>query len=33
MGLNDMNGRIQDAITGRFLSADPAGVSAGVTQS
>jgi RHS repeat-associated protein len=23
MGLNDMNGRIQDAITGRFLSADP----------
>lgn len=23
MGLNDMNGRIQDAITGRFLSPDP----------
>jgi RHS repeat-associated protein len=23
MGLNDMNGRIQDAVTGRFLSADP----------
>ncbi len=23
MGLNHMNGRVQDAITGRFLSADP----------
>jgi RHS repeat-associated protein len=23
MGLNDMNGRIQDAVTGRFLSPDP----------
>jgi RHS repeat-associated protein len=23
MGLNDMNGRIQDVMTGRFLSADP----------
>jgi len=23
MGLNDMNGRLQDAVTGRFLSADP----------
>jgi len=23
MGLNDMNGRVQDAVTGRFLSADP----------
>jgi RHS repeat-associated protein len=23
MGLNDMHGRIQDAVTGRFLSADP----------
>ncbi|HVX91249.1 MAG TPA: RHS repeat-associated core domain-containing protein, partial [Candidatus Paceibacterota bacterium] len=23
LGLNDMNGRIQDAVTGRFLSPDP----------
>jgi RHS repeat-associated protein len=23
MGLNDLNSRIQDAVTGRFLSADP----------
>jgi len=23
MGLNDLNGRVEDAITGRFLSADP----------
>ncbi len=23
MGLNDMNGRVEDAVTGRFLSADP----------
>jgi RHS repeat-associated protein len=33
MGLNHMNGRVQDAITGRFLSADPYGVSPGLTQS
>jgi RHS repeat-associated protein len=33
MGLNHMNGRVQDAITGRFLSADPQGVSADFTQS
>jgi hypothetical protein len=23
MGLNHMNGRVEDAVTGRFLSADP----------
>jgi RHS repeat-associated protein len=32
MGLNDMNGRIQDAVTGRFLSADPTIPNAGGTQ-
>jgi RHS repeat-associated protein len=32
MGLNDMNGRIQDAVTGRFLSADPYVSSPGNTQ-
>jgi RHS repeat-associated protein len=32
MGLNHMNGRVQDAITGRFLSADPHGPN-GSTQS
>jgi RHS repeat-associated protein len=26
MGMNHMNGRVQDAITGRFLSADPHGI-------
>jgi RHS repeat-associated protein len=33
MGLNDMNGRIEDAVTGRFLSADPNIPGAGNTQS
>ncbi len=33
MGLNDMLGRVQDAITGRFLSADPIGVHPQFTQS
>ncbi|MFL6605691.1 MAG: RHS repeat domain-containing protein [Steroidobacteraceae bacterium] len=33
MGLNDMNGRIQDAITGRFLSADPYVPQPDITQS
>jgi RHS repeat-associated protein len=33
MGLNDMNGRIQDAITGRFLSPDPTIPNPGFTQS
>src|SRR6185437_4493563 len=33
MGLNDMNGRIQDAITGRFLSPDPTIPDPGFTQS
>ena len=33
MGLNDMNGRIQDAVTGRFLSPDPYIPSPGNTQS
>src|ERR1700726_2507969 len=33
MGLNHMNGRVQDAITGRFMSADPAGTSINSTQS
>jgi len=33
MGLNDMNGRIQDAVTGRFLSADPYVPSPARTQS
>jgi RHS repeat-associated protein len=33
MGLNDMNGRIQDAVTGRFLSPDPYISSPGNTQS
>ena len=32
MGLNHMNGRVQDAVTGRFLSADPYTAS-GSTQS
>jgi RHS repeat-associated protein len=33
MGLNHMNGRVQDAITGRFLSADPYIPNLGNTQS
>lgn len=33
MGLNHMNGRVQDAIIGRFLSADPYVPSPGMTQS
>src|SRR5262249_15454825 len=33
MGLNDMNGRIEDAVTGRFLSADPTISNPGNTQS
>jgi len=33
MGLNDMNGRIQDAVTGRFLSPDPTIPDPGFTQS
>jgi RHS repeat-associated protein len=33
MGLNHMNGRVQDAITGRFISADPGGTSEDLTQS
>jgi len=32
MGLNDMNGRIQDAVTGRFLSADPTAPEVGISQ-
>jgi len=32
MGLNDMNGRIQDAVTGRFLSPDPYVMDPGNTQ-
>jgi RHS repeat-associated protein len=33
MGLNHMNGRIEDSITGRFLSPDPHGTMQGNTQS
>jgi RHS repeat-associated protein len=33
MGLVHFNGRVQDTITGRFLSADPFGVVPGLTQS
>ena len=33
MGLNHMNGRIEDSVTGRFLSADPRGTIPGNTQS
>ncbi len=33
MGLIHMNGRVQDAITGRFLSADPNIPNPGYTQS
>jgi RHS repeat-associated protein len=33
MGLNHMNGRIEDAVTGRFLSPDPRGTIPGNTQS
>jgi RHS repeat-associated protein len=33
MGLNHMNGRIEDSITGRFLSPDPRGTIRGNTQS
>ncbi len=33
MGLNHMNGRVQDAITGRFLSPDPYVADVGNTQS
>jgi RHS repeat-associated protein len=33
MGLNHMNGRIEDSITGRFLSPDPDGTIRGDTQS
>lgn len=32
MGLNHMNGRVQDAITGRFLSGDPYVTEPGTTQ-
>jgi RHS repeat-associated protein len=32
MGLNHMNGRVQDAITGRFISADPYLTDPGYTQ-
>jgi len=32
MGLNDMNGRVQDAVTGRFLSPDPYVFEPGDTQ-
>jgi RHS repeat-associated protein len=33
MDLNHMNGRIEDSVTGRFLSPDPRGTSPGNTQS
>lgn len=33
LGLNHMNGRVEDAITGRFLSPDPQGINFGNTQS
>jgi hypothetical protein len=33
MGLNHMNGRIEDSVTGRFLSPDPGGTIPGSTQS
>ena len=33
MGLNHMNGRIEDSVTGRFLSPDPRGTIRGNTQS
>jgi RHS repeat-associated protein len=33
MGLNHMNGRVQDAVTGRFLSPDPSPAGRGNTQS
>jgi RHS repeat-associated protein len=33
MGLNHMNGRIEDSVTGRFLSPDPRGTIPGNTQS
>ena len=33
MGLNHMNGRVEDAITGRFLSPDPHGINPYNTQS
>jgi RHS repeat-associated protein len=33
MGLNHMNGRIEDSVTGRFLSPDPRGIIRGNTQS
>jgi RHS repeat-associated protein len=33
MGLNHMNGRIEDSVTGRFLSPDPRGIIPGITQS
>jgi RHS repeat-associated protein len=33
MGLNHMNGRIEDSVTGRFLSPDPRGLIRGNTQS
>jgi RHS repeat-associated protein len=33
MGLNHMNGRIEDSVTGRFLSPDPFGTNPGNTQS
>jgi RHS repeat-associated protein len=32
MGFNHMNGRVQDAVTGRFLSADPFNTDPGYTQ-
>ena len=33
MGLNHMNGRVEDSVTGRFLSPDPRGTIRGETQS
>jgi RHS repeat-associated protein len=33
MGLNHLNGRIEDSVTGRFLSPDPRGTIPGSTQS
>jgi RHS repeat-associated protein len=33
MGLNHMNGRIEDSVSGRFLSPDPRGIILGNTQS
>lgn len=33
MGLNHLNGRVEDSITGRFISADPLGIDPANTQS